>query len=110
MQYVEIGNEGEQLDKRRYVTIWKETINNQVSEDLILQKIRLGEFLTEEEENQIEQQLNQPKYYFNEENLRRAYNNPQSNLIDFIKAALKLIKIKSIAEQKEENFRAWLII
>ncbi len=110
VQYVEIGNEGEQLDKRRYVTIWKETINNQVSEDLILQKIRLGEFLTEEEENQIEQQLNQPKYYFNEENLRRAYNNPQSNLIDFIKAALKLIKIKSIAEQKEENFRAWLII
>jgi type I restriction enzyme R subunit len=110
VQYVEIGNDGEQLDKRRYVTIWEETINNQVSDDLILQKIRLGEFLTEEEENQLEQQLNQPKYYFNEENLRRAYNNPQSNLIDFIKAALKLIKIKSIAEQKEENFRAWLII
>jgi len=110
VQYVEIGNDGEQLDKRRYVTIWEETINNQVSDDLILQKIRLGEFLTEEEENQLEQQLNQPKYYFNEENLRRAYNNPQSNLIDFIKAALKLIKIKSITEQKEENFRAWLII
>ena len=65
--------------------------------------------MTEQEESQLEQQLNQPKYYFNEDNLRRAYNNQQSNLIDFIKAALKLVKIKSLAEQKEEIFRAWLI-
>ncbi|MBE9194781.1 DEAD/DEAH box helicase family protein [Synechocystis sp. LEGE 06083] len=109
VQYVEIGNDGEQLDKRRYVSIWEETINNQVADDPILQKIRAGAFLTEEEETQLEQQLNQPRYYFNEENLRRAYNNQQSNLIDFIKAALKLVKIKSLAEQKEEIFRAWLI-
>ena len=109
VQYVEIGNDGEQLDKRRYVSIWEETINNQVADDPILQKIRAGEFLTEQEESQLEQQLNQPKYYFNEDNLRRAYNNQQSNLIDFIKAALKLVKIKSLAEQKEEIFRAWLI-
>lgn len=109
VQYVEIGNDGEQLDKRRYVSIWEETINNQIADDPILQKIRAGEFLTEAEETQLEQQLNQPKYYFNEENLRRAYNNQQSNLIDFIKAALKLVKIKSLAEQKEEIFRAWLI-
>lgn len=109
VQYVEIGNDGERLDKGRYITIWEETINQQVADDPILQKIRAGEFLTEEEESQLEQQLNQPRYYFNEENLRRAYNNQQSNLIDFIKAALKLVKIKSVAEQKEENFRAWLI-
>lgn len=109
VQYVEVGNDGERLDKGRYISIWEETIAQQLADDPILQKIRAGEFLTEEEESQLEQQLNQPRYYFNQENLRRAYNNQQSNLIDFIKAALKLVKIKSIAEQKEENFRAWLI-
>jgi type I restriction enzyme R subunit len=109
VQHVEIVNDGEQLDKRRYVSIWEEMINNQVADDPILQKIRAGEFLTEEEETQLEQQLNQPRYYFNEENLRRAYNSQQSNLIDFIKAALKLVRIKILAEQKEEIFRAWLI-
>lgn len=109
VSYVEVGTEGERVDKQDYVSNWEETINNVVKDNLILQKIRRGELLTEEEENQLSQLLNQPRYYFNEENLRRAYNNQKSNLIDFIQAALGKIKIKTIEEQKEENFRAWLV-
>ena len=53
--------------------------------------------------------LNQPKFFFNEENLRRAYRNPGASLIDFVRAALGMIKVKSREERLEENFRAWLV-
>lgn len=109
VSYVEIGTEGERVDKRDYVTNWERTIKSAVDNDPILQKIRNGELLTELEETVIKQRLNQPRYYFNEENLRRAYRNNQGSLIDFIGAALGTAKIKSREEQLEDNFRAWLV-
>jgi type I restriction enzyme R subunit len=109
VSYVEIGTEGERVDKRDYVTNWERTIKSIVDNDPILQKIRNGELLTELEETVIKQRLNQPRYYFNEENLRRAYRNNQGSLIDFIGAALGTAKIKSREEQLEDNFRAWLV-
>lgn len=51
VSYVEVGTEGERVDKQDYVSNWEETINNVVKDNLILQKIRRGELLTEEEEN-----------------------------------------------------------
>jgi type I restriction enzyme R subunit len=109
VSYVEIGTEGERVDKRDYVTNWERTIKSAVDNDPILQKIRNAELLTELEETAIKQRLNQPRYYFNEENLRRAYRNNQGSLIDFISAALGTAKIKSREEQLEDNFRAWLV-
>lgn len=107
--YVEVGTEGERVDKRVYITNWEETIREAIEDNSTLQKIRDGEFLTEDEEARLEQLLNQPRFYFNEENLRHAYNNTNSNLIDFIQAALGRVKIKSKQEQQLENFPAWLV-
>ena len=42
----------------------------------------------------------------NEENLRRAYRNPGGTLIDFIRATLGRLCIKSREEKIEETFRA----
>jgi type I restriction enzyme R subunit len=47
--------------------------------------------------------------FFNEENLRRAYRQPGGNFIDFIKAALGSLRIKSREEELTENFQAWLV-
>lgn len=109
VSYVEVGTEGERVDKRDYVTNWEQTIQSAVSNDPILQKIRDGDLLTETEETELVQRLNTPRYYFNEENLRRAYRNYNGSLIDFIRAALGTLKIKSHEELLEENFRAWLV-
>ncbi|YAF94044.1 MAG: DEAD/DEAH box helicase family protein [Nodularia sp. CChRGM 3473] len=109
VNYVEVGTEGERVDKRDYVTNWEQTIQSAVSNDPILQKIRDGDLLTENEETELVQRLNTPRYYFNEENLRRAYRNYNGSLIDFIRAALGTLKIKSHEELLEENFRAWLV-
>ncbi|MEH2412440.1 DEAD/DEAH box helicase family protein [Nostoc sp.] len=109
LNYVEVGTEGERVDKRDYLTNWEQTIQSAVSNDPILQKIRDGDLLTETEETELVRRLNTPRYYFNEENLRRAYRNYNGSLIDFIRAALGRLKIKSHEELLEENFRAWLV-
>jgi len=107
--YVEVGPEGERVDKREYVTNWETTVQSAVKDDPIIQKVRRGELLTEDEEKALADSLNQPKMYFNEENLRRAYRQPGGNLIDFIKAALGSLKIKPREEELTENFQAWLV-
>ena len=108
VNYVEVGPYGERIDKKEYVTNWEQTIKGQ-TDDPILQKVRDAVPLTNEEEDLLARRLNTPKHFFNEENLRRAYRDPGGNLIDFIKAALGLLKLKSKDERLDENFRAWLV-
>jgi len=107
--YVEVGPEGERVDKRDYITNWEASVRSAVKDDPIIQKVRRGELLTEEEEKALADRLNRPEMYFNEENLRRAYRQPGGNLIDFIKAALGIFRIKPREEELTENFQAWLV-
>jgi type I restriction enzyme R subunit len=107
--YVEVGPGGERIDKRDYVTNWVTTVQSAIKDDPVIQKVRRGDLLTEDEEKALTGRLNRPEMYFNEENLRRAYRRPGGNLIDFIKAALGSLKIKPREEELTENFQAWLV-
>jgi len=107
--YIEVGPEGERVDKRAYVTDWEETIRTRAADDSILQKVRDEEPLDESEEEELARRLNQPERYFNEDNLRRAYRDPGGNLIDFIRSALGMLRIKGREEKLEDAFRAWLV-
>ena len=107
--YVEVGPEGERVDKAQYVSDWQETIRSRAADDPLLRKVRDDERLDPEEEDELARRLNQPERYFNEENLRRAYRDPGGTLIDFIRAALGRLHIKSREEKIEETFRAWLV-
>jgi type I restriction enzyme R subunit len=109
VHYVEVGPDGERVDKKDYVTNWEETIKSEARQDPVIQKVRDGEPLTEAEERALAERLNQPRYFFNEDNLRDAYRNPVGDLIDFVRAALGLLKVKSREETLEENFHAWLV-
>jgi len=107
--YIEVGPEGERVDKHAYVTDWERTVRTRVGDDALLRKIRDEEPLEAAEEEELARRLNQPERYFNEDNLRRAYRDPGGNLIDFIRAALGQLRIKSREEKLEEAFRAWLV-
>lgn len=109
VHYIEVGPDGERVDKRDYVTDWETTVLQEAEADPIIAKIKAGDALSEEEEAQLAQRLNQPQRYFNEDNLRSAYRDPGGNLVDFIRAALGMLKIKSREERVEDNFRAWLV-
>ncbi|HRH40161.1 MAG TPA: DEAD/DEAH box helicase family protein [Pyrinomonadaceae bacterium] len=107
--YVEVGAEGERVDKKDYISNWEQTVQNALKDDTIIRKIKTGEPLAEAEEQELAERLNQPEMFFNEDNLRRAYRRPDRTLIDFIKAALGLIKNKTREEEVNENFQAWLV-
>jgi type I restriction enzyme R subunit len=109
VSYVEVGPEGERVDKREYVTNWERTVKARSDSDPLLQKVLRDQPLEVEEEQQLASQLNQPEMYFNEDNLRRAYRQPGGNLVDFIRAALGRLRVKSKEEQLNENFQAWLV-
>ena len=74
--YVEVGPGGERVDKRDYVTNWETSVRSAVKDDPIIQKVRRGDSLTEDEEKALSERLNKPEMYFNEDNLRRAYRQP----------------------------------
>ena len=107
--YVEVGPDGERVDKREYQTRWEQVIRQQLADDPLVKKVREEKPLTSEEEDQLARHLNTPENYFNEDNLRRAYRQPGGNLVDFIRAALGTLKIKTREEQITENFQAWLV-
>lgn len=107
--YIEVGPGGERIDKRVYVTNWERTIQQAVKEDETIRKVRDDVPLSAEEEEALAKRLNSPEMYFNEDNLRRAYQRPGGNLIDFIRAALGRFRLKSREEELTENFQAWLV-
>ena len=107
--YVEVGPQGERFDKTDYITNWERTIRGVLKDDPILRKVKAGKDLSAEEETTLAEQLNNPKHYFNEDNLRRAYRRPDGTLIDFIRSALGKLKLKSREQELTENFQAWLV-
>ena len=107
--YVEVGPEDMRIDKADYRSRWEKTISAAQTSDPIIAKIKSGEDLTDEEQDELSRRLNENDNYFNEENLRNAYKTPVGTIIDFIRAALGMVKVKSREEQVDENFRAWLV-
>ncbi len=107
--YVEYGPEGERIDKKEYVSSWEQAIRDAAKDDALIGKVRTGEELSSIEETELSRRLNTPRYYFNEENLRRAYRNPGGTLIDFVRHALGMTRAKSREESINDNFRAWLV-
>jgi len=120
VEYVEVGPQGERVDKKEYVSKWEQAIRGSENDDPLIQKIRRLHSsiddkeramyaLTPEEEDELSKKLNSPKMYFNEDNLRKAYKHPGGTLIDFIKYALGLSKQKTRQQEVVDNFQAWLI-
>jgi type I restriction enzyme R subunit len=107
--YVEVGPAEIRIEKAEYRSRWEHTIKAAESSDPIIGKIKAGDDLTDEEQDRLSTQLNQNVNYFNEENLRHAYKTPVGTIIDFIRAALGLIVVKTREEQIDDNFRAWLV-
>ena len=111
LAYVEVGPGGadNRYSKNDYVSSWEKTIKDFEEDDELIKKIKAGENLTEAEETDLSRKLNNPRYFFNEDNLRLAYGNQANGLVDFVKAALGMLKPKSREERLTDAFYAWLV-
>ena len=105
---IEYGPKGEEIDTNEYKKRWKKAIQEKHNTNPIIKKIKNNKFITYREQEKLAADINSPKMYFNEQNLRRAYKQPLLELIDFIQFALGMKKEISLDNQIDQNFEAWL--
>ena len=109
-EWIEVGPEGERIDRRKYREVFKDEIQKLARTHPVIKKIKAGkeDELTEQELKTIEGVLNRPEFYFNEVNLREAYGESIATLVDFIKVALGQYKFPSREDRINEAFEAWI--
>jgi type I restriction enzyme, R subunit len=76
--------------------------------DPAVEKIFSGKELTDQEWEDLSRRLNSPEYFFNEDSLRRAFEQPTGSLTDFIRVALKLDRFLTREERIEAAFNTWV--
>lgn len=110
---IEIGPEGEKVDIDDYQYQWERMVQLLLDVDSLIKKIKSGEELTDDEIQELVEKLNTPEFYFNEANLRIAYQYPQGTLTEFIKTALKIYDLPTEEQLQEKKindlFEAWLL-
>lgn len=106
-EMIRVGPEGMAIDRQNYQERFKETIRS-MKEDETVQKVLNDRVLTPEEIEALAKKLNQPKEYFNEDNLKEAYDQPAGSLVDFIKVAFGKYVFPSKKERINKTFDSWL--
>lgn len=107
-EYVEVGPEGERIDIDDYQVLWEREIQAKAGTDPLINKIKEGKELTNEEIKELSEKLNSPEFYFNEANLRIAYHYPEGTLSEFVKAALKICELPTEEKNKKIKLMIYL--
>ena len=103
-----VGPEGLAIDRQTYQDRWSEMIQELRRTDPVVQRIFAGEELSEEEWEDLARRLNSPEFYFVEESLQKAFEQPTGSLSDFIRAALGVYTFPTRDERIEQAFNTWL--
>lgn len=103
-----VGPEGLAIDRPTYREQWAARVSELKTADPVIQKVFAGEDVAEEDWEDLERRLNSPEFYFDEESLRQAYEQPTGSLSDFIRAALGLFKFPTREERIKRAFGAWV--
>ena len=103
-----IGPEGLAMDRKTYREDWEKKVVELKRSDPAVDKIFRGEDLTEAEWEGLARRLNSPKHYFNEDILRRAFEQPTGSLTDFIRVALGIDRFLTRDERIEKVFSIWV--
>jgi type I restriction enzyme R subunit len=103
-----VGPEGLAMDRNTYREEWEKKVIELRRSDPAVEKIFRGEELTDDEWEELAHRLNSPEYYFNEDSLRRAFEQPTGSLTDFIRVTLGLDRFLTREERIEKVFAAWV--
>lgn len=107
-EIIMVGPEGLAMDRKTYREEWEKKVVELKRTDPAVEKIFRGEELTDKEWEALARRLNSPRHYFNEETLRRAFEQPTGSLTDFIRVALGLDRFLTRDERIERAFNAWV--
>ncbi len=103
-EYVEFGPEHEALSVARYRELVEEKIKELLLFSPVLQKIKEGQEITEEEANKLAEELHDEHPHITLELLQKVYDNRKAKLIQFIKHVLGIEVLTTFAEQISAAF------
>lgn len=107
-EYVEFGPEHEALSVARYRELVEERVNEMTLSNGMLQKLKNGEDLTEDEAEQLAEELHNIHPHITLDLLRRVYNNRKARFIQFIKHILGIEVLKSFPDSVGKAFDAFI--
>jgi len=103
-----VGPEGLAIDRKSYREQWENKVIELRRTEPTVEKIFRGEELTDAEWEDLARRLNSPRHYFNEDNLRRAFEQPTGSLTDFIRVGLGMDRFLTREERIEKAFNTWV--
>ncbi|MFW5726113.1 MAG: type I restriction-modification enzyme R subunit C-terminal domain-containing protein, partial [Bacteroidota bacterium] len=103
-EFVEFGPQHEALSVARYRELVEKKINELVSFSPILQKLKQGEDITEDEAEQLAEELHHEHPHITIDLLRKVYNHRKAALVQFIKHILGIELLETFAETVTKAF------
>lgn len=103
-EYVEFGPQHEALSIAKYRELVEQKINEMVSANPILQKLKNGLEITASEAEQLAEELHNEHPHITVELLRRVYNHRKAQFLEFIKHILGIAILESFPETVTKHF------
>jgi type I restriction enzyme, R subunit len=103
-EYVEFGPEHERMTSSAYREKVETYVRGLVRENPVLQKIKLGLDVTDQEITSLAALLEEHEPHVTEDLLRRVYDNKTAHFVDFIRDILGLQKVEAWSEKVTRAF------
>lgn len=103
-EYVEFGPQHEALSVAKYRELVEKRVNELVSKNPILQKIKEGKSINTVEAEKLADQLHDEHPHITVDLLRRVYNHKKAELLQFIKHILGIEALESFPETVSKAF------
>ena len=107
-EYVEFGPDKELVSITRYKEMVEASIKELTSTNLVLQKIKSGELVTDDEIQHLVELLAERDPYITENLLKRVYDNKKAAFLQFIKHILGVENLVSFSEEVSKAFEAFI--
>ncbi|OUD34879.1 DEAD/DEAH box helicase family protein [Flavobacterium sp. FPG59] len=107
-EYVEFGPQHEALSIAKYRELVEQTVNQLVSENSILQKLKQGQEITTDEAASLAEVLHDEHPHITVDLLRRVYSHRKAQLVQFIKHILGIQILESFPETVSNAFAEYV--
>lgn len=107
-EYVEFGPQHEGVSIARYKELVEQKIQELTSNNVLLQKLRDGYTLSQQEAEQLAEQLYNEHPHITIDLLRRVYNHRRAELVQFIKHILGIEILESFPETVSKSFEQFI--
>ena len=108
-EYIEFGPEHESVSISRYRDMVEEKIRELLQRNPVLQKVRKGEELSDEEIQDLAKELEDENPHITVALLKKVYNNKKATLVQFIKHILGLEVLESFDAEVYKKVAAFIV-